>query len=107
VSASYYKDYYEVLGIDSNASQQEIKDTYRKLALQYHPDRNKDDPSATDKMKTINEAYATLSDPAKRREYDLLRERYGSTAHEQYRQAHPHPFAKSCSWWGVVFKRQN
>lgn len=88
MGTSYQKDYYEVLGIDSNASQQEIKEAYRKLAFQYHPDRNKDDPTASDKMKALNEAYATLSDAAKRREYDLLRERYGSFAYQQYRQAH-------------------
>jgi curved DNA-binding protein CbpA len=85
---SYQKDYYEVLGIDSNASQQEIKEAYRKLAFQYHPDRNKDDPAASDKMKALNEAYAILSDVARREEYDLLRGRYGSSAYEEYRQAH-------------------
>ena len=85
---SYQKDYYEVLGVDSNASQQEIKEAYRKLAFQYHPDKNKDDPAASEKMKALNEAYAILSDLAKRREYDLLRERYGPSAYEEYRQAH-------------------
>ena len=77
-----------MLGVKNNASQQEIKEAYRKLAFQFHPDRNKDDPAASDKMKAINEAYATLSDPVKRREYDSLRERYGSLAYEQYRQTH-------------------
>ncbi len=82
------KDYYEVLGLTSKATQQEIKEAYRKLAFKYHPDRNKDDPAASDKMKALNEAYATLSDPVKRREYDMLRERYGSLAYDQYRQTH-------------------
>jgi curved DNA-binding protein len=77
-----------MLGVKNNASQQEIKEAYRKLAFQFHPDRNKDDPAASDKMKALNEAYATLSDPVKRREYDSLRERYGSLAYEQYRQTH-------------------
>ncbi len=85
---SYRKDYYEVLGLDSNATQQEIKESYRKLAFQYHPDRNKDDPAASDKMKALNEAYAILSDPAKRQEYDLLKDRYGSSAYQQYQQTH-------------------
>lgn len=85
---SYNKDYYDVLGVGNNASQQEIKEAYRKLAFQYHPDRNKDDPAASDKMKALNEAYATLSDPTKRREYDMLRDRYGSFAYERYRQTH-------------------
>ena len=84
----YQKDYYDVLGIDSNASQQDIKAAYRKLAFQYHPDKNKDDPAASDKMKALNEAYAVLSDPVKRREYNSLRDRYGSTAYEYYQQAH-------------------
>ena len=82
------KDYYEILGISTSASQQEIKEAYRKQAFQYHPDRNKDDPSASDKMKALNEAYATLSDPRKRKEYDLLKERYGSFAYKRYRQTH-------------------
>jgi curved DNA-binding protein len=88
LNTSYHKDYYDVLSIKNNASQQEIKEAYRKLAFQFHPDRNKDDPAASDKMKALNEAYATLSDPVKRREYDSLRERYGSLAYEQYRQTH-------------------
>ena len=85
---SNHKDYYEVLGLIGNASQQEIKDAYRKLAFQYHPDRNKDDPAASEKMKALNEAYAILSDPAKRSDYDLLKDRYGTSAFEQYRQTH-------------------
>ena len=88
MNTSNHKDYYEELGVDTNASQQEIKEAYRKMAFQYHPDRNKDDPAASDKMKALNEAYAILSDTAKRSEYDLLRMRYGSSAYEQYRQAH-------------------
>ncbi|MBN1366350.1 MAG: J domain-containing protein [Dehalococcoidales bacterium] len=82
------KDYYEILGKTNKATQQEIKEAYRKLAFKYHPDRNKDDPAASDKMKAINEAYATLSNPNKRRDYDMLRDRYGSMAYERYRQTH-------------------
>jgi curved DNA-binding protein len=85
---SYQKDYYEVLGVSAGANQQEIKEAYRKLAFRYHPDRNKDDPAASEKMKALNEAYATLSDPAKRREYDDLRARYGPGASERYRQTY-------------------
>jgi molecular chaperone DnaJ len=65
------RDYYEVLGIAKTASKDEIKDTYRKLALQYHPDRNKS-PEAEEKFKEISEAYAVLSDDEKRRQYDNL-----------------------------------
>ncbi len=65
------RDYYEVLGVSRNASKEEIKDAYRKLAMQYHPDRNKS-PDAEEKFKEISEAYAVLSDDEKRQQYDLL-----------------------------------
>jgi molecular chaperone DnaJ len=65
------RDYYEVLGVEKNASKDQIKDAYRKLALQYHPDRNKE-PGAEDKFKEISEAYAVLSDEQKRAQYDNL-----------------------------------
>lgn len=64
------RDYYEVLGVDRNAGQEEIKKAFRKLARKYHPDMNKEDPSAEAKFKEINEAYEVLSDPEKRRRYD-------------------------------------
>ncbi len=64
------KDYYEILGISRNASDEEIKKAYRRLALKYHPDRNPEDPHAEEKFKEIAEAYAVLSDPQKRAEYD-------------------------------------
>ncbi len=82
------KDYYDILGIPDTATQQEIKEAYRKLAFKYHPDRNKDDPAASDKMKALNEAYATLSNPDKRREYDMLRKQYGAFAYDRFRQTH-------------------
>ena len=82
------KDYYKILGIDKSASQKEVRQAYRKLAFQYHPDKNRDDPSASEKMKQINEAYAVLSNPEKRREYDFLRERYGDQAYAHFRRAH-------------------
>jgi len=65
------RDYYEVLGIAKTTSKDEIKDAYRKLALQYHPDRNKS-PEAEERFKEISEAYAVLSDDEKRRQYDML-----------------------------------
>lgn len=67
------RDYYEVLGIGREAGDPEIKTAYRKLALQYHPDRNPEDPGAEDKFKEASEAYSVLSDAQKRATYD----RYG------------------------------
>jgi len=72
-------DYYKILGVSKNASQEEIKKAYRKLALQYHPDKNKGNKSAEEKFKKINEAYAVLSDKEKRQQYD----QFGSTGFHQ------------------------
>lgn len=82
------KDYYDILGLENNAGQKQVRDAYRRLALLHHPDRNKDSPEAADRMKEINEAYAVLSDPIKRREYDALRLEYGSSAYGQFRKTH-------------------
>ncbi len=82
------KDYYLVLEIEKHAGPQEIKEAYRKLALQYHPDRNEGDPAAVEKMKEINEAYAVLSDTEKRARYDMLAEQYGPSAHDRFRQTY-------------------
>lgn len=79
------KDYYKILGVSDDASAEEIKKTYRKLAFQYHPDRN---PGNEEMMKEINEAYAVLSDPGKRREYDSYRESYGFFARDRFRQTY-------------------
>lgn len=64
------KNYYETLGVDKNATPDEIKSAYRKLAKKYHPDLNKDNPSAAEKFKEVNEAYECLSDPTKKSNYD-------------------------------------
>ncbi len=65
-----YKDYYEILGLDKKASQEEIKKKYRELAKKYHPDLNQGDEGAADRLKEINEAYEVLSDEDKRKKYD-------------------------------------
>jgi len=80
------KDYYQILGVESNTAQQKIKAAYRKLALEYHPDRNKDNPAATARMKEINESYAVLSDPEKRKQYDTFRQTYGPSAYGHFRE---------------------
>jgi DnaJ-class molecular chaperone len=74
-----YKDYYSILGIPKDATSQEIKKTYRALAMKYHPDRNRDDPSCAESFKEITEAYGVLIDPDKRITYD---------------RQHPHAFTR-------------
>ena len=66
------RDYYEVLGVSRNVTQDDLKRAFRKLAMQYHPDRNPDDPQAAERFKECSEAYEVLSDPDKRRSYDLF-----------------------------------
>ena len=65
------KNYYEILGVGRNATQDEIKSAYRKLALKYHPDRNPGDDAAAEKFKEVNEAHTVLSDEEKRKQYDF------------------------------------
>src|SRR5712664_1808975 len=67
-----FKDYYATLGVPRDASDEEIKKAFRKLARQYHPDVAKDKKSAEEKFKEINEAYEVLGDPEKRKQYDEL-----------------------------------
>jgi DnaJ-class molecular chaperone len=84
----YKKDYYAVLGVEKDADGQVIKEAYRRLAFEYHPDRNGGEAQAVEKMKEINEAYAVLSDRDKRAHYDDLRNQYGPRAHDHFRQSY-------------------
>jgi curved DNA-binding protein len=73
------RDYYNILGVNKNASQEEIKRAYRKLAMKYHPDKNPNRKEAEERFKEINEAYAVLSDKEKRKQYDT----YGAEGFRQ------------------------
>src|SRR5512144_112196 len=68
------KDYYAVLGVPASAKQDEIKKQYRKLAAKHHPDKNPNDPKAAETFKSISEAYQTLGDAEKRKQYDQMRQ---------------------------------
>src|SRR5437764_5258789 len=76
-----YKDYYKILGVSKNASEKEIKQAYRKLARQYHPDVNPSDKTAEEKFKEINEANEVLSDPEKRKKNDEMSNYYQQYGH--------------------------
>ena len=67
------KDYYQILGVTEDSSDDDIRRQYRTLAMQYHPDRNPDDPSAEERFKEVAEAYGVLTDPTKRSQYDRAR----------------------------------
>lgn len=73
------KDYYSILGVDEKATQDQIKKTYRALAVKYHPDKNPGDKKAEEKFKNISEAYYTLGDPERRSKYDNLRKMGSAT----------------------------
>ena len=79
------EDYYQVLGVDKKASEKQIKEAYRQLAFKFHPDRNRENSHAVEEMKKVNEAYAVLSNPSKRREYDNLKNQFGSSAYTHFR----------------------
>lgn len=81
-------NYYETLGVNKTATEEEIKKAYRAKALQYHPDKNQGNAAAEEMFKKINEAYSVLSDPAKRRQYDT-----GDAFSQQYHPyTQPNPF---------------
>ncbi|NWG27561.1 MAG: J domain-containing protein, partial [Ignavibacteriaceae bacterium] len=67
-----FKDYYKILGVEKNATKEEISKAFRKLAVIYHPDKNPNNKAAEEKFKEITEAHEVLSDPEKRKKYDAL-----------------------------------
>jgi curved DNA-binding protein len=73
-----YKDYYKILGVARGAGADDIRKAYRKLAMQYHPDRNPGDKASEERFKEINEAYQVLNDPQKRSHYDQLGSAYNN-----------------------------
>ena len=77
------KDYFKILGVQHNATQSEIKDAYRKLALKYHPDRNAGDPSAEEKFKQVAEAYEVLSKQKNNQTNDFI---YGFKDFEDFKK---------------------
>ncbi|KAM4684727.1 dnaJ homolog subfamily C member 5B [Amazona ochrocephala] len=89
---------YEILTLEKGATHDEIKKSYRKLALKYHPDKNPDNPEAADKFKEINNAHATLTDLSKRNIYD----KYGSLGlyvAEQFGEENVNTYFMLSSWW--------
>ena len=82
------KDYYKILEIEQDATERQIKEAYRRKAFEFHPDRNQDNPEAASMMKSVNEAYAVLSNPGKRQQYDTLRSTYGDEAHRHFRSSY-------------------
>lgn len=79
-----YKDYYKILEVDKNASQEEIKKSFRRLAKKYHPDLNPNDEVAQEKFKEINEAYEVLGDEEKKKKYDMFGSSYNFTGGQNF-----------------------
>jgi curved DNA-binding protein CbpA len=98
--AGFDKDYYGILGLGPEATDDQIRRTYRRLALRWHPDRNAGDREAGERFKEISEAYAVLIDPSKRRQYDRARDSgrtadFGQTREDIFRDLFANPVASS------------
>jgi DnaJ-class molecular chaperone len=88
------KDYYSILFVTKNASDEEIKKSYRRLALRYHPDKNNGDPDTEDRFKEINEAYSVLGNQDRRHQYDSLGHAEFNRLNSSKGPFHP-PFSRS------------
>ena len=93
------RDYYEVMGVPKNATEDEIKKAYRKLAKQYHPDLNPGDKEAEAKFKEVNEAYEVLSDKEKKARYD----QFGHAGVDPARAAAPSPATSTSGIFSTAF----
>jgi curved DNA-binding protein len=92
-----YKDYYKLLGVSQDADEKEVRSAFRRLARQYHPDVNPNDPEAEERFKEINEAYEVLSDPEKRSKYDQL-----GADWQRYQQAGGRPGEYDWGRWSTA-----
>ncbi|UTC65159.1 DnaJ domain-containing protein [Treponema sp. OMZ 788] len=97
------QNYYNILNVSNNASEDQIKQAYRSLAMKYHPDKNPDNKIAEEKFKNISEAYSVLSDPKRRRDYDLSIASPFSSSERTYNYGqNANPFGDdifNSNWW--------
>ncbi len=97
------KDYYNILGVDKNASEDDIKKAYRKMAMKYHPDKNPDDKSSEEKFKEAAEAYDVLSTPDKKKNYDTFGSSNGNPFGGQQQYGHGFNMDDIFSQFGDIF----
>lgn len=100
------KSYYKILGVEESASPEEIKSSYRKMALKYHPDRNPNDKVAEQKIKEVNEAYGVLGSPDKKAEYDL-RLKMGSRQQDTFTQSGFDPMRDFDNIFEEMFRKKS